>query len=187
MKPAVRAIGWLATMTLSAWLGWWFVSHDPESLGAPLTLPLGAVVVLAWGTGTVLVWRHPWGAAVVFAATAGMPLASKDALPSAALLVAMSAALAVWSLLAIVSPYLVTTDQTHAVPAAAGDVEGTRTRESRQCLICHGSSVETLCAGCAAALGEQRVMWSASPTPTPPWAPITLPTSTPESRRFAVQ
>ncbi len=161
MKPAVCTIGSLAVVALSAWLAWWFLTHNPESTRAFLTPPYSAALVLAWATGTVLVWRYPWAAALTFTCAAVLTLTSGDVLPSAALLFAVSAALGAWSVLAGLSPKLPVGARPPASSVAIGGVSESHTIGLRSCVVCHRPSVETVCDTCGSALGEQRRVWAA--------------------------
>jgi len=160
MKGAVCIVGWLAAATLSVWLARWSVTHDSELPGAPLTLPLGLILMLAWSGGAILVWRHSWSAAIIFACAAIVPLTPGRALPLGELLFAVSAALSVWAVLITVTRYLNRTAPTLVDSLSYLGSPDSADHERGVCIVCHGPSDGQLCESCRSVIGEEESVWS---------------------------
>jgi hypothetical protein len=159
MKVAVVVIGWLAIGHLGIWMAWWMVTLTSTAPSATLTVTLGMVLLLAWISGTLLVWRHVWLAALVFASAAALPLTPEHALPQPFLLVAISASLAIGSGLAgVATPReKPRRPQVHPVGKPA-NVEAHRIPLGC-CLICLEPTETTICTACTKALGPQVALW----------------------------
>jgi hypothetical protein len=162
MKTSVSIGGGLAVMVLGGCLAWRLLTRPFGATGSSLTAVLGSVLLLSWAAGAFLVWRRPVVAACIFAGAATLPLTPEHTLPAPALLIATSAALAVWSLLASLLPRL---DRGGSDPSPAVESEPAaeeRAEEAlRVCVICHGPSAAAICAACAAILGPQAEGWYA--------------------------
>jgi hypothetical protein len=175
MKAAVTVIGWLAAATIGGWLAWCAVSHPSGMDSDPLTATLGTILLLAWTAGAIVVWWSPWLAALVFALAAA--LTPEHELPVTTLLMAVSAALAVWSLLADLASTL------HRGSQEGTDTDNDRTMSPaaeqpmllKPCVICQRPTGSSICAACRVALGPHAEAWltgtgrrAGRPVPAPP-------------------
>lgn len=159
MKVAVTVIGWLAIGTLGGWLAWWAATLTDAVPNASATIALGSILLLAWAVGTVTVWRRAWFTSLAFAMAGVLPLTPEHALPLPALLVAVSAALAVGSWLAGVASWFNerTRSPVHTKAQPASDVW--QPVPLQRCLICQEPSSTSICATCATALGTDTARW----------------------------
>jgi hypothetical protein len=166
MHRAVSLVGWLCAGVLGAWLSWSLVAdHWADAPTLSLTLSLGISLLVAWAMGALLVWRHPWASALVFAAAATVPLTSEHALPVPALLTAVSAALAVESLLAGITTWLPPRDSAPSRPAVPSGTLQPAMAPARTCVVCHEPCTDLICAACAAALGPEGDIWRGDDEP----------------------
>jgi hypothetical protein len=166
MHRAVSLVGWLCAGVLGAWLSWSLVAdHWADAPTLSLTLSLGISLLVAWAMGALLVWRHPWASALVFAAAATVPLTSEHALPAPALLTAVSAALAVESLLAGITTWLPPRAFAPARPAVPSGTLRPAMAPARICVVCHEPCTDLICAACAAALGPEGDIWRGDDPP----------------------
>jgi len=163
MRAAVSSGAGLAGTILVAWLGWWLLASRTDTAARPVTALLCGVLVVAWVAGSGLVWRQPLAAAGTFAAAAVLPLTPEQGLPAPSLLIAVSAALAVWSVLASLLPSRERRALAPYRPADQGPAEWEPQEPARTCVICHGPSSTVICAPCAAALGPQIDLWCTDP------------------------
>jgi mono/diheme cytochrome c family protein len=159
MKVAVSTVGWLAMGALAGWLAWWAATRSTTAPDAASTIAFGTILLLAWAIGPILIWWRPWLTALSYVGTAVLVLTPEHALPQPALVIAVSAALAVWSLLAGLASWL--TARKRAWDGAdAQQIAGESQPVPRQvCVVCHGPSDTPLCASCAAALGPDVDAW----------------------------
>jgi hypothetical protein len=169
MKAAVTVIGWLAAATLGGWLVWWAVTLTDATPHAPATIALGSILVMAWVGGTVLVWQRSWFATLAFAIAAALPLTPEHALPASSLLVAVSAALAVWSWLAGMASWLRGISRTPGTVVARVTVDE-QPFPPQRCVICQEPTHATICASCVEILGPLAESWQQGgrkrPSPT---------------------
>jgi mono/diheme cytochrome c family protein len=133
----------------------------------PLTASLGVILLLIWVTGTVLVWWYSWLAAAAFASAAALTLTPAHALPLPSLLVAVSTALALWSLFANLASAL---NRRSPSPAETGErlVSDGSPISSRHCVICHRPTEAAVCADCTTALGASTDAWLVGESPAVP-------------------
>jgi hypothetical protein len=158
MRAAVSIMGWLAAGTLAGWLAWWAATRSTTAPQAAPTIALGCVLLLIWILGAILVWWYPRLAGLGFASAVALPLIPEHALPVPALLVAVSAALAVWSLLISLAAWLGQAGRTPISPLDEDHDEGLSTR-LQPCAICHEPTRTRICAACATALGPGADVW----------------------------
>ena len=175
---ATVVVGVLASLALLGWVGWWALTTSVAAPHFPLPGVLSLMIVALWLGGCLTVIRHPWLATLLVLAAGVLVVSGWEVVPRPALLLAVSAGLAVWALLGWLArtrwrrlPWVVATGQRWwdllgGRPLVRGLQQRLAPRRTPsagpRCLICHlaAAGPDGFCAECGRWVRVQPEEWA---------------------------